>query len=111
MDRFQILCKRSDCSPFHADILLSPFPLGTRSVFSSVIRDITDFVSAEDVLKHTCEELQNQVRARVSELRRMDRKLAQEAQKRKKIEHHLKVSEENLRKVSGEIKAMRRKTS
>jgi PAS domain S-box-containing protein len=111
MERFQILCRRSDCSHFHADILLSPFPLGTRNVFSSVIRDITDFIAAEDTLKRTCSELQNTARARSTELRRMDRKLALEIQKRKNVEHHLKVSEENFRKVSGEIKAMRRKTS
>jgi PAS domain S-box-containing protein len=111
MERFQCLCRRADGSPFPADILVSPFPLGMRNVFSSVIRDISELKSAEDALKKNCENLQEKVSDRSRELRRMDRRLAQEIQKRKKIEHHLKVTEENFRKVSGEIKAMRRKTS
>ncbi|HNY64574.1 MAG TPA: PAS domain S-box protein [Deltaproteobacteria bacterium] len=111
VERFQWACRRTDGVRFHADILLSPFPLGTRKVIASVIRDITELKFSEESLRKAYAELQTLARERTRELRRADRQLAQEIQKRKKLERHLKISEDNFRKASVEIKAMRRKTS
>lgn len=111
MERFQCMCRRSDGNAFPGDILMSPFPLGTRNVLSSVIRDITALKSAEDALVMNCNDLQQTISDRNRELKIMDKRLAQEIQKRKKLEHHLRKSEENYKRLSGEVKALRRKSS
>jgi PAS domain S-box-containing protein len=110
-ERFQCLCRRADASPFPADILMSPFPLGTRNVLSSVIRDITDLKATEEELKTSCADFQIIIRDLSRELRQTGKRLEQETQKRKKAELHLKKTEENFKRVSCEVRAMRRKTS
>ena len=111
MERFQCMCRRTDGSLFPADILMSPFPLGERNVLSSVIRDITDLKSAEEELRTSCTDFQAIIHDLSRELRQMDKRLAQETQKRKKAELHLKKAEDNFKKVSCEVRAMRRQTS
>jgi PAS domain S-box-containing protein len=107
MERFQCMCRRADGSAFQADILMSPFPLGTRNVLSSVIRDISALKSAEESLINTCSSLEEIISDRNRELRLKDRRLAQEVQKRKKLEHHLKITEEKFKQASGQIRELR----
>lgn len=111
MDRFQCMCRRSDGKAFPADILMSPFPLGTRNVLSSVIRDIAALKSAEDALIKTNADLQEIILDRNRDMKLMDKKLAQEVQKRKKVENHLRITEDKYKKVCREMKASNRRSS
>ena len=73
----EVFGKRKDGSTFPLDIALGKATTATQTVFTGIIRDITERKLAEEQLKQYWEKLEEQVAQRTSALERANRKLEQ----------------------------------
>lgn len=103
MERFQWGFRRADGSVFPADIILSPFPLGSRKIIAAIIRDISELKDTEEALRRAHDDLEEKVRTRTRELVEANEALTCEIRERRKIENELKTSEERHRRISEEL--------
>ena len=101
MERFQWGFRRADGSVFPADIILSPFPLGSRKIIAAIIRDISELKHGG--LRRAHDDLEEKVRTRTRELVEANEALTCEIRERRKIENELKTSEERHRRISEEL--------
>ena len=77
----EVFGRRKDRSTFPLDIALGEATIGTQTVFTGIVRDITERKLADDELKRYRETLEQQVAQRTSALERANRKLEQLARK------------------------------
>lgn len=103
MERFQWEFMRADGSVFPADIILSPFPLGSRKIIAAIIRDISELKNTEEALKRAHDDLEEKVRSRTRELVEANEALTGEIRERRKIENELKTSEGRHQRISEEL--------
>ncbi len=79
---------------FPLELSLSSWMVATGTVFSGIMRDITDRKLVEQELHRHEEHLEDLVRRRTSELAEINRRLELEIKERKEIEIELRASEE-----------------
>ena len=70
--------------------------IGGEDFIQSICRDITELKRAEQVLQKEHDELENQVRKRTAELEKINKKLKEEIEERKRVEKVLKTREQAL---------------
>jgi PAS domain S-box-containing protein len=105
--RFEWTVRRSNGKEIPVEVSIATITLGGERLLFVVLRDITLWKKAQNVLLHAKADLENQVRKRTSDLTEMNRRLLAEIQRRKKTEQEMRRSREELRYLSEHLQQMR----
>lgn len=88
---------RKDGSEFPVELSLASWAIGKETLFTGILRDITERKRAEDKLQKAYDELEIQVQERTAELAQFNEKLKNEIAARKQVEEALR---ENFAQLS-----------
>jgi PAS domain S-box-containing protein len=105
--RFEWTVRRSNGKEIPVEVSIATITLGGERLLFVVLRDITLWKKAQNVLLHAKADLENRVRKRTSDLTEMNRRLLAEIQRRKKTEQEMRRSREELRYLSEHLQQMR----
>jgi PAS domain S-box-containing protein len=92
----RLLGRRKDGSEFRMESTVSKLETGGERIFTVILRDMTDWVRAEEELGRARDELETRVRERTAELAQANQALQAEIAERQ-------LAEESLRKLSGRL--------
>jgi PAS domain S-box-containing protein len=89
------------------EMSISTIALRGKNLLFTVLRDITPWKEAENVLLHAKTDLENRVRERTADLIAVNKRLLNEIQTRKKSERETEKSREELRHLSEHLQQIR----
>jgi PAS domain S-box-containing protein len=89
------------------EMSISTIALRGKNLLFTVLRDITPWKEAENVLLHAKTDLENRVRERTADLIALNKRLLNEIQTRKKSERETEKSREELRHLSEHLQQIR----
>ncbi|MDP3850353.1 MAG: PAS domain S-box protein [Luteolibacter sp.] len=96
--------RRRDGTEFPADIRISPLHTGSGLLIISFIRDVTEHVRNEEVIRKLNSELEARVLERTNALRRANEKLHKEMAARRRLEKEiLEISEREQQRIGRDL--------
>ena len=102
-ERREIFGMRKDSSEFPAEASISKLHLSTGTVFTVILRDITERKKAEVALRKAHDELELRVKERTAELEQKNGQLQQEIQERKSAEARLARQARELARSNADL--------
>jgi PAS domain S-box-containing protein len=94
--RNYLLGLRKDGSEFRMESTVSKLEIGGETIFTVILRDMTDWVRAAEELRSARDEMEARVRERTAELEQANQALLAEIAERR-------LAEESLRELSGQL--------
>ncbi len=104
---FEVTGVRRNGDSFYMDFSVTPAVLGSRDVYTVVMRDVSHRVKARIALQRARDELEERVRARTRDLEDMNERLGDEIQERKKTQAERERLIEELQDALAKIKTLR----
>lgn len=92
---------RQDGRQFQMDMSVNHVQLGSEVFFTVMVRDVTEHVAAQKVLRQAKEELEKRVKERTASLEETNSRLEEEILKRKELIQELQVALSEIKTLSG----------